>query len=69
MGEVISRFGIEVALLCVPPEAAQDAAEKLGLAGIRGILNFAPVALRLPPGIAVRDVYLEDELCALAIHM
>lgn len=69
MGEVIGRFAIEIALLCVPPEAAQGTAEKLGAAGIRGILNFAPLALRLPPEIAVRNVYLEDELCALAIHM
>ncbi|MDR0450394.1 MAG: CoA-binding protein [Treponema sp.] len=69
MGEVIGRFGIEIALLCVPPEAAQGAAEKLAAAGIRGILNFAPLALMLPPEIAVRNVYLEDELCALAIHM
>jgi redox-sensing transcriptional repressor len=69
MGEVIGRFGIEIALLCVPPEAAQGTAEKLAAAGIRGILNFAPLALMLPPEIAVRNVYLEDELCALAIHM
>jgi redox-sensing transcriptional repressor len=69
MGEVIGRFGIEIALLCVPPEAAQGAAEKLIGLGIRGILNFAPLALVLPPGIAVRNVCLEDELCALAIHM
>jgi redox-sensing transcriptional repressor len=69
MGEVIGRFGIEIALLCVPPEAAQGAAEKLIAAGIRGILNFAPLVLMLPPEIAVRNVYLEDELCALAIHM
>jgi redox-sensing transcriptional repressor len=69
MGEVIGRFGIEIALLCVPPEAAQDAAEKLIALGIRGILNFAPLALVLPPEIAVRNVCLEDELCALAIHM
>jgi redox-sensing transcriptional repressor len=69
MGEVISRFGIEIALLCVPPETAQNTAERLIAAGIRGILNFAPAALSLPPDIAVRSVYLEDELCALAIHM
>jgi redox-sensing transcriptional repressor len=69
MGEVIGRFGIEIALLCVPPEAAQGAAEKLAAAGIRGILNFAPLALALPPEIAVRNVCLEDELCSLAIHM
>ncbi|MDR1443368.1 MAG: CoA-binding protein [Treponema sp.] len=69
LGEVIARFGIEIALLCVPAEAAQAAAEKLAAAGIRGILNFAPVALMLPPQVAVRNVYLEEELRALAIRM
>jgi redox-sensing transcriptional repressor len=69
MGEVIARFGIEMALLCVPPEAAQGAAEKLAAAGIRGIVNFAPVVLRLPPAVAVRDVCLEEELRALAVRI
>ena len=69
MGEVIGRFGIEIALLCVPPEAAQAAAERLAAAGIRGILNFAPVVLTVPPGIAVRNVYLTDELRSLSIKM
>jgi redox-sensing transcriptional repressor len=69
MGEVITRFGIEIALLCVPPDAAQVAAEKLAAAGIRGILNFAPAVLKLPPEVAVRNVYLEDELRALAIRL
>jgi redox-sensing transcriptional repressor len=69
MGEVIGRFGIEIALLCVPAEAAQAAAEKLAAAGIRGIVNFAPVVLMLPPQVVVRNVYLEEELRALAIRM
>ena len=69
MAEVISRFGIEIALLCVPAEAAQAAAEKCAAAGIRGILNFAPAALRLPPEIVVRNVYVADELRSLAIQM
>jgi redox-sensing transcriptional repressor len=69
MGEVIGRFGIEIALLCVPADAAQTAAEKLAAAGIRGIVNFAPAALKLPPGIPVRNVYVTDELRALAIRM
>jgi redox-sensing transcriptional repressor len=67
MGEVIPRFGIEIALLCVPAQAAQAAAEKLAAAGIRGILNFAPVVLSLPPELAVRNVYAEEELRALAV--
>jgi len=67
--EVVSRFGIEVALLCVPAEAAQAAAEKCAVAGIRGILNFAPVALSLSPDVAVRNVYVADELRSLIITM
>jgi redox-sensing transcriptional repressor len=69
MGEVIARFGIEMALLCVPGEAAQAAAEKLAAAGIRGIVNFAPLALRLPPDVMVRNVYVVDELRALAVKL
>jgi redox-sensing transcriptional repressor len=69
MGEVIGRFGIEIALLCVPPEAAQQTAEKLTAAGIRGIINFTPTVLKLPPAVAVRDVCLEEELRALAVRI
>ena len=69
MGEVIGRFGIEIALLCVPVGAAQAAADRLVEAGIRGILNFAPALISVPPGIAVRNVYLTDELRALSIRM
>ena len=69
MPEVISRFGIEIALLCVPVDAAQAAAEKCAAAGIKGILNFAPTALRLPQGIAARNVYVTDELRALSLQI
>jgi redox-sensing transcriptional repressor len=69
MAEVISRFNIELALLCVPGDAAQAAAEKLAAAGIRGIVNFAPIMLKLPPAIAVRNVYVVDELRALALRL
>ncbi|MDR3124067.1 MAG: redox-sensing transcriptional repressor Rex [Treponema sp.] len=69
MAEVISRFGIELALLCVPADAAQGAAEKLAAAGIRGIVNFAPAALELRAEIAVRNVYVIDELRALSVKL
>lgn len=69
IAEVIGRFSVEMALLCVPEDAAQAAAEKLAVAGIRGIVNFAPIALKLPPDIAVRNVYVVDELRALAVRL
>jgi redox-sensing transcriptional repressor len=71
--EVVSRLSIELALLCVPAEAAQASAERLVSSGIRGILNFAPVALKLPAAlpveIAVRNVSAVDELRALAVAL
>jgi len=69
LAEVISRLHIEIALLCVPVAAAQAAAEKCVAAGIRGILNFAPVTLDLPPELAVRNVYVTDNLRSLVVTM
>jgi redox-sensing transcriptional repressor len=69
MAEVIRRLGIEIALLCVPAEEAQVCAEKLAAAGIGGIVNFAPVALVLPPEVAAQNVYVIDQLRALAVKM
>jgi redox-sensing transcriptional repressor len=69
MPEVISRFNIEMALLCVPSEAAQQTAEKLAAAGIKAIVNFAPVVLDVSPDIFVKNVYVVNDLRSLAIKM
>ena len=69
MAEIIRRFGIEIALLCVPASEAQAAAEKCVEAGIRGILNFAPAVLSLPVEIIVNNVYVTDALRSLAIQI
>jgi redox-sensing transcriptional repressor len=69
MPEVIERFNIEMALLCVPSEAAQQTAEKLAAAGIKAIVNFAPVVLDLPPDIFVKNVYVVNDLRSLAVKM
>jgi redox-sensing transcriptional repressor len=69
MGEVIHRFKIELALLCVPAAAAQATADKLIASGIKGIVNFAPAALETPEGIIVRNVYIVDELRSLAARL
>jgi redox-sensing transcriptional repressor len=69
MAEVVSRFNIEMALLCVPGDAAQQAAEKLVAAGIRSIVNFAPVVLDLGPDVFVKNVYVVNELRSLAVKM
>jgi redox-sensing transcriptional repressor len=54
IAEVVSKLGIDVAIVAVPAEAAQEVVDQLVAAGVLGILNFAPVTLRTP-----RNVYLE----------
>jgi redox-sensing transcriptional repressor len=52
--------------LTVPGEVAQSVAEVLAAAGIRGILNFAPVVLRLPERVRIVTVDLSIQLEQLA---
>jgi redox-sensing transcriptional repressor len=56
MAEVLTEKRIEIAIITVPAEHAQHVAEKLGAAGVTGILNFAPVVLRLPERIYIENI-------------
>jgi redox-sensing transcriptional repressor len=57
---------IRLAILCVPAESAQRAADLVVASGILGILNFAPVPLLLPPHVNVVPVDLSIQLENLA---
>jgi redox-sensing transcriptional repressor len=61
--------GLEVLILAVPAEVAQALVERAVAAGVRGVLNFAPVQLRVPAGVAVQDVDMVMELEALAFEL
>ncbi|MBA4322047.1 MAG: redox-sensing transcriptional repressor Rex [Odoribacter sp.] len=60
--EIIERFKVRVAILAVPEISAQEVTDELLRLGIKGIINFAPVPLRVPTGIVVNNVNLCDEL-------
>ena len=53
---VIRQNDIRVGVVTVPAGEAQSSAEMLVRAGVRGILNFAPVRLRVSPGVFVEDI-------------
>jgi redox-sensing transcriptional repressor len=63
---VLAATGAELGLLTVPAEAAQTVADALVAAGIRGVLNFAPVVLRLPSHVSLVSVDLTVQLEQLA---
>lgn len=66
MAQVVAATGAQLGVLTVPGEAAQAVADSLAAAGIRGLLNFAPVVLRLPPGVSLVAVDLTVQLEQLA---
>jgi redox-sensing transcriptional repressor len=71
MPEVIAATRAELGVLTVPADAAQEVADALVAAGIRGLLNFTPGVLRVPPGVQVVSVDLTVQLEQLAflVHL
>jgi redox-sensing transcriptional repressor len=56
IGAEIQRQAIQVAMISVPAEAAQKVANQLVEAGVRAILNYAPITLAVPPGVHVQYI-------------
>lgn len=56
IAEEIARLGIRMGIIAVPAQAAQQVAEQMVAGGVRAILNYVPVVLRLPPDVIVREV-------------
>jgi redox-sensing transcriptional repressor len=48
--------GIRVAMVTVPAAAAQSVAELLVNAGVRAILNYAPISLTVPDSVRVENI-------------
>jgi redox-sensing transcriptional repressor len=65
----IRRRDVSLAVLTVPAHAAQEVTERLVLAGIRAIWNFAPVNLSVHRGVFVRDEHLSIGLGVVIYHM
>jgi redox-sensing transcriptional repressor len=51
-----------MAIITVPPIAAQDVVNRLIAGGVTAILNFAPVVLHVPANVVVSNVNLAIEL-------
>ena len=56
LARVVRELSIRVAIITVPATEAQEVADRLVRVGVGGILNFAPVRLRVPHGVFVEDV-------------
>ncbi|MBO0848457.1 MAG: redox-sensing transcriptional repressor Rex [Pseudonocardia sp.] len=67
--EVCVRHGVTIGVIATPGPAAQKVCDQLVAAGVRSILNFAPVVLQVPEEVEVRKVDLAVEMQILSFHV
>jgi redox-sensing transcriptional repressor len=70
MDSALRDEGVDIVIVAVPAEAAQGVVDRVVGAGVGAILNFAPIRLRVPPSVSLRNVDMTVELegLAYAIH-
>jgi len=65
----IERLNIQIAIIAVPAVVAQDVANILIDAGIEAILNFAPLSIKVPENVMVKNENMSIELEALSYFL
>src|SRR5437867_2418230 len=66
--KIVREHDVAIGVICTPAAAGQEVADRMVAAGVRSILNFAPVVLAVPTGVSVRKVDLAIELQILAFY-
>lgn len=56
MIERIRELGVKIAMLTIPAAAAQEVADQLAQAGVKAILNYAPISLNVPNHVKVQYI-------------
>jgi len=69
ISRICAERGVSIGVVATPPSAAQVVCDRLVSAGVRCILNFAPVVLQVPDDVEVRKVDLAVEMQILSFHV
>ena len=67
--KALEEAKVEIVILAVPAEVAQEIVDRIVTVGVRAILNFAPRRLLVPAGVTVNDVNMALELEALTFSL
>ena len=65
----IAKEHPDIAVLATPAEEAQGVVDRLVRAGIRAVLNFAPVQIQVPPDVTLKTVNMAMELEGLSFAL
>ncbi len=65
MDKIVKKHDVKIAVIAVPEFAGQEVCDKLVSLGIKGILNFSPLILRVPENVFINNVNLRSEIESL----
>ncbi len=67
--DFIKENNIDIAVMCIPKNGAQEVIDRVTKAGVKGVWNFAPIDLEVPEGVIVENVNLTESLFTLSYLM
>ncbi len=67
--EELKAAAIDLAIIAVPASAAQAVVDDVVAVGVRAILNFAPVSLKVPDNVSLRNENMSMELEQLSYFL
>ena len=67
--KLVKQETIDIAVIAVPADSAQDVVNTAVQAGIRAILNFSPGTLKVPPDVKMKNVDLTMSLESLSFFL
>lgn len=71
MPEIVTQRSVDIGIITTPAGSAQNVCNQMVDAGLRAVLNFAPIRVRAPEDVLVKTVDLKvhlEELCFFLAH-
>lgn len=69
VGARLRKDPVDIGIVAVPSEAAQEVIDALVSAGVKAILNYAPIAVQVPPGVELRRIDPLVSLQGMTYHL
>jgi redox-sensing transcriptional repressor len=69
LADIVEQRRVEIGVITTPPTAAQRVCDEMADAGLKSILNFAPIRVKAPEAVRVTSVDLKVYLEELSFHL
>ncbi|MDE5554840.1 MAG: redox-sensing transcriptional repressor Rex, partial [Muribaculaceae bacterium] len=63
--ELVKKLNIRIGIVAVPVDSAQDVADTMVAAGIKGIWNFTPYRIRVRDGVVITNTSIYSHLAVM----